>query len=516
MRSLQNEQEMSKTRQTARGVVWNWIALGFGFAVSFFLSPFIVHLLGTVAYGVWALTVSITSYMSLLDLGLRGAVVRFVSRNHAVGNHTESSRAVSAALWLRQWISLTAFALTLSLAFALNHFFAIPIQAQSATRWALILSGFGLMLSLYFGVFTGVLAALHRFDLMSGTSIAQTLLRVAGVIWVLKSGFGLVGLGVVELTVAAVVGFSQMYLCFSSYPELRISLRFPGTDILKAFAGYSVWIFLVHIFGQVIYYTDNLVVGAFVSVAAVAFYSIGGSLIEYLRTVVSSLTTTFMPLASSYEASGEVDKLRLLLINGTRLALILALPIQVALFLRGETFLDLWMGSEYGAVSGRVLQILLVGQIFTLANATSMNIAFGLAKHKSFALWLAGEALVNISLSIFLARRVGLFGVAIGTVIPTLFVHAFLWPRYISRILRVPLAHYLLQAWVRPALAVIPFAAGCYFSDRYWPAFSLAGFFSQIFAILPVYAAFIGLVFWKDLGPLLKMRMRWFSRYSRA
>jgi O-antigen/teichoic acid export membrane protein len=507
---------MSRAEKTARGVMWNWIALGFGFCVTFFMSPFIVHRLGLVTYGVWGLVVSITSYMGLLDLGLRGAVIRFVSSNHALGNHAEASRAVSGALWLRQWIGLTVFVLCFSFAFLVSRFFAIPAEVQHAARWAIVLSGLGVGLTLYFGVFTGVLAALHRFDLMSEISIAQTILRAAGVVWVLRSGFGILGLASWELSLAIVIGLTQTYMCFASYPELHVSVKFPGTDILKAFAGYSGWVLLVHIFGQVIYYTDNLVVGAFVSVAAVAFYTIGGSLIEYLRTVVASLTTTFMPLASNYEAAGENDKLRLLLINGTRLALLVALPIQIALFFRGETFLNFWMGPQYGPTSGRVLRILLVGQVFTLANATSMNITFGLAKHKRFAIWLGGEALANIAISIFLARRIGIYGVAIGTVIPTLFVQIVLWPRYISQIVGVHLKRYLFQAWVRPLLAVIPFGIACYFSDRYWPAAGLIGFFSQIAATLPVYLLFVALSFWKDIAQLLKLRTKWISWYSRA
>src|SRR5260370_24654794 len=49
--------------KTASGVIWNWIALASSFAVSFFLSPFIVHHLGTVLYGVWTLVAGLTSYM---------------------------------------------------------------------------------------------------------------------------------------------------------------------------------------------------------------------------------------------------------------------------------------------------------------------------------------------------------------------------------------------------------------------------------------------------------------------
>src|SRR5580692_12385408 len=97
---------MSRLRQLAKSIAGNWIAFAISVGVAFFLSPFIVHRLGNIAYGVWTLVVSMISFMSLLDLGLRGAVTRFVARHHAQGNHQEASRAVSAAFWLRIWICL--------------------------------------------------------------------------------------------------------------------------------------------------------------------------------------------------------------------------------------------------------------------------------------------------------------------------------------------------------------------------------------------------------------------------
>src|SRR5579863_5970723 len=97
---------MSRAAQLVRSIAGNWTAFIVSAGVAFFLSPFIVHHLGNIAYGVWTLVVSMVSFMSLLDLGLRGAVTRFVARNHAQGNHSESSRAVSAAFWVRIWICL--------------------------------------------------------------------------------------------------------------------------------------------------------------------------------------------------------------------------------------------------------------------------------------------------------------------------------------------------------------------------------------------------------------------------
>ena len=338
---------MSMGRGLARGVLLNWAALGTSMVVGFLLAPFVVHQLGNTTYGVWTLIVSIASYIGLLDLGLRGAVTRFVSKNHAQGNHLESSRTVSAALWLRGGIGLIIVAIGLIVSLFAPQAFRIPVEMQSAARIAIIITVTNVAASLIFGVFGGVLAALHRFDLMSSVTMMQTLLRAGGVIWLLKHGHGIISLAVWELTVVLLANSLLTKLCFIVYPGLRVICEFPRREILQAFWSYSSWVFIINVCQQFIYYTDNLVVGAFLSVSAVTFYTIGGTLAEYSRQMVTSLTVTFTPLASSFEAEGRSEHLRKLLIQGTRAALLIGLPALLALMFRGRTFIALWMGEQY-------------------------------------------------------------------------------------------------------------------------------------------------------------------------
>src|ERR1700756_5666194 len=92
---------MPRIKHIARNVLSNWLALAVTTVTAFFLSPFVVHHLGNLAYGVWVIIMSLVAYMNLLDLGLRGAITRFVSKGCAQGNNEESSQAVSGALWIR-------------------------------------------------------------------------------------------------------------------------------------------------------------------------------------------------------------------------------------------------------------------------------------------------------------------------------------------------------------------------------------------------------------------------------
>jgi len=85
---------------------------------------------------------------------------------------------------------------------------------------------------------------------------------------------------------------------------------------------------------QLIYQTDNLVVGAFVSASAVTFYSIGNSLCRYTQQLVGAMTATFTPAASTYDATGDASSLRALYYNGTRATMAVSLPVLVTLIFR--------------------------------------------------------------------------------------------------------------------------------------------------------------------------------------
>ncbi|MGA8939232.1 MAG: polysaccharide biosynthesis C-terminal domain-containing protein, partial [Acidobacteriaceae bacterium] len=244
--------------------------------------------------------------------------------------------------------------------------------------------------------------------------------------------------------------------------------------------------------------TDNIVVGAFLSVGLVAFYSIGGSLTVYSMQVVSSLSTTFTPLASGLDALGKTDELRRLLMRGTQAVLGLSLPISLALLFRGKTFIGLWMGHSYREISGNVLEILIISQFFTVANNTASNIMFAIGKHKAIAKAASIEAALNLGLSILLVKNVGIYGVAWGTSISMAVVHLIFWPRYVRKILGIPMLQYLWQGWGKMTLAAVPYAAVCAIEDIRWHPASLAVFFVQIGVTLPIYIATVLLVFHKE------------------
>jgi O-antigen/teichoic acid export membrane protein len=123
-------------------------------------------------------------------------------------------------------------------------------------------------------------------------------------------------------------------------------------------------------------------------------------------------------------------------------------------------------------------------------------VMLGISRHKPVVPVAIAEGLCNLALSIILVRKIGIIGVAWGTVIPNMATSIFFWPWYVRKTLGVPIGEYARKAWLLPTASLIPFAICSYLVGRFAPAPNLLIFFVQVAALLPVAAVgawYIGL-----------------------
>ncbi len=341
----------------------------------------------------------------------------------------------------------------------------------------------------------GVISALNRYDLQNYVNLVQTAIRVVGIVVLLRRGHGIVAIAACELVAVSAGKLLQVWIAHRLYPELRIRLATPKRETLRKIWSYSSYTFLITIAVQLVYQTDNLVVGAFVSTAAVTFYAIANSLCRYVTQVISSMSSTFTPAASSYEALGDTNGLLQLYRNGTRGMMLVSLPIMVTLIIRGSSFIGLWMGAQYAHISGTVLIILCIPLFFFFANQTAAAIAFGIEKHKTMAIWAIGEGVANLVLSVVLVHWYGIYGVAFGTLVPSMIAQLGFWPRYISKLVGLTPTEVVWNVWGPTILASIPFAIASWAIEVHYPAHNIAEFFLQVIATLPVFLLTVALIF---------------------
>jgi O-antigen/teichoic acid export membrane protein len=472
-----------------------WLAFAFNVGIGFFLSPFIVHRLGNTAYGIWVLLGSLVGYMGLLDLGVRGAVMRYVARHHARHEDDEAGRIASAGLVIFGATGLVALIISAVVAVLVDRIFHVPAATVPVAQAVVLIGGLNIGVSLAGGVFGGTVAAMQRFDLSSVTDIVVGAVRTAAIIVALDAGTGLLGLALVQLGCTVLQGLILYVITRRLYPQLRLGLRGVNRARIAMIISFGVLSSLLQVSGLLIFSADSIVIGSVLPVAMITFFAIAASLTDYTRSILSAISQPIAPRASALEGVGEWTELERVIVRMAALATLVALPITVTFIVRGRTFLGLWMGPSYAEPSGQVLTILSVALSFAAARQVVAGATIGMNRHRLLVPFYLAEGVINLGLSVYWVHVMGIRGVALGTAVPNLVTTTLVIPWVLRRLLGTRLRDLWVRIWLRPFGAMIPFIAATVVIQRTWAAHSLMTFFAGVGVALPVAAAgawFIG------------------------
>src|SRR5229473_1519088 len=182
-----------------RAVATSWLAVLANAAVGFLLTPYVLHHIGDVEFGLYTLVTSLTGYYGLFDLGVRSAVLRFVSRALALNDRDEVNRVIATAFYF-YWAICTLAILATSLAMPwMPHVFGVSGHTARAFQYLFLLAGIVQGLTFPLNVFAGSLDASGRFDQVYAVQILSLALRVVVVIAVIRAGGQLFAVGAVVL-----------------------------------------------------------------------------------------------------------------------------------------------------------------------------------------------------------------------------------------------------------------------------------------------------------------------------
>lgn len=444
-----------RRNEIIKNVSSSWFSLGVNILIGFFLSPFILHHLGNTAFGAWVLVFSVTGYYGLFDLGVRSSIVRYVSTYTAKNDMEGVHRLINTSLAGYTAIGTVAMAVTIALSSLVSSIFHMPPEFVPTARVLFLIVGASVSIGFPAGVFGGILEGLGRFYVVSATNIVSTLLRAVLIVLALRHGYGLLTVAIITVVLPFLAALVRAGIVLHLLP-LKFGWRFVSRDALGEIARYSSVSFILMLAFKLRFKTDEIVISAFMPMAAVTFFANAGRLVDYTGEVVSNLAQIFVPMSGQSDAKGDTDRLRRIFIAGNRACALVVLPIAAILIILGKSVITAWVGRQYVAVSYPVLLTLLIPSIFILAQGASPRILYGMARHKSLAWVTSLEGIANLILSIVLIRKFGLVGDALGTAIPLSCTALFFLPRHMCRILDVRVKSFLVGAYSLPILLTLP------------------------------------------------------------
>jgi hypothetical protein len=252
----------------------------------------------------------------------------------------------------------------------------------------------------------------------------------------------------------------RMTMAHRVCPELDIRLRAATlADIWKllSFGGKTV---IDNLSRLLLSQASSILVAGHLGPAALAVYARPGALVRQTDTLTNKFAMVLSPAASSLSSSGRGQDVRELLVDATRFAAFVAMPITVFLAMMGEPILQVWMGPRYR--EGLLMAVVALGSFLPLTQRPAQHILIGMNAHgrigwASFAIaWLGiGAAIVVLG-----PLHQGLVGAAIALVVPYTLGNGVFILVYACRKVGIPVHLHIRRSFLGPALCAIPLAVG--------------------------------------------------------
>lgn len=413
------------------GAILSYVNILAGLIVGLGYTPIMIRLLGQSEFGLYSLIGSLVAYLSVLDMGLGNTIVRYVSRNRAVGDKRSESELNGLFLAVYSVIGLITLIVGSILYFNVDNMFGATLSVDQIERAKvmMILLIFNIAISFPLSVFASLMQAYERFIFLRMFNIISVLLKPIIALPFLFMGYGAVTLVVTATIVNIACLLTNVYYCFK-YLDIHFTKGHFEKAFLYEISGYAFFIFLNAIMDKIYWGTGQFILGIVSGTIQVAIYAIAMQFMGMYMQFSNAISGVLLPKVTMMVANGATKiELTNLMIKIGRLQYIVIGYILVMFFLVGQEFIYLWAGENYLSAYPMIL-ILMVGLLIALVQNAGIAIlqAMNLNRYRMTAYTIV--AVINIFTSIILAKMYGGLGCAISTAVALLISTGLIMNRY--------------------------------------------------------------------------------------
>jgi O-antigen/teichoic acid export membrane protein len=380
------------------------------------VTPIVIHSIGTPAFGIWTFIGAVTIYLSVLDFGVAPSIVRFAAEARGRGADEDLNAVASTGLVVYALIGVLTLPVGIALAWVVPSAVGAPPDLTWDARVATLFVVASLAIRFPLGLFNNLLIARQRWDVSNLANLSSTVLYAALVAILIPRWGGLVLLGALTFGTTALRLVLPLFWLRRELPGLHIARRYVTRARLRQLASFSSSNFLVHIAQKIVFSTDVIVVGIVLGSAASGEYSVPAKLFALAFGLGTAATALMFPAFAELEGSEDRDRQRRLLLAGLRAGMALMLVLALPLLFIPDLLIHAWIGDGFRrsySVMAILAGVLLVHQpIFVV---TQFLIARG--RQRAIAVVSIAVTVANLVLSFVLARAVGLWGVALSTLV---------------------------------------------------------------------------------------------------
>lgn len=411
---------MSKGKSQLKiGIVLNYLNIILGNLIPVFYTPIMLNLLGQSEYGLYKLSSSVTSYLSLISLGIGSAVTRYLIKAREEEGKEAEERVLGLFVTIFQVIAAVTFVVGLILTFCLQYFYGSALTPEELWKMRILvfLMVCNTALTLSMSPFLSLVISHERFVFTQSMNIVTTCIVPIVNLVVLFIGFFSIGMAATSLFIHLIVN-----LCYLLYSRtrLKIKARFKNmpTQLLKGILAFSFWIFVANVVSQLYNATDTVMIGAVPSLGtkAVAEYNVGAVFNGIVFSLAVGMSSLLTPKTNKLVFTGATNtELTDLCIRVGRIQSYIISLVIAGFVAFGQPFLYYYAGAEYGDAYW-VAVLMMIPNLIPLVQSVCLSIIIAQNKHRFRSVVYLGIAIANVVGTWFLMQTsLGIIGAALMT-----------------------------------------------------------------------------------------------------
>jgi O-antigen/teichoic acid export membrane protein len=334
--------------QLKAGALLNYIIIILNIFVGLLYTPYMLRMLGQSEYGLYALVSSVIAYLTVLDLGLGNAIVRYTAKYRAEGKVNEQYEMFGMFLVLYTIIGIVAVLLGSILYFNVDKLFGDTMSSieLSRARIMMLILVFNLAFTFPMSIFSSIVLAYERFTFPKILNIIQVFSSTLIMVLLLSYGYKAIAMVIVQ-TVFNVMNLVLQYVyCIR---KLKIKVKFAKFEMgfMREVLIYSLWIFLDVIMNKIYWSTGQFILGAYVGTVAISVFAVAIQLEGMYMMFSSAISSVFLPKVTGMVAKNDDPReISALFVRTGRIQNIIMSFILFAFIIFGKSFIILWAGLQ--------------------------------------------------------------------------------------------------------------------------------------------------------------------------
>ncbi len=363
--------------------------------------------------------ISIIAAMGFADLGIGNGLMNAISEAFGKDDRRLARQHLTSALAL-----MLAIAAALAVVGAIVYPFlpwtrllnvkSAAAAAEGAKAFLVLYASF--ILNIPLGVIGRAQSGLQRGYAAQIVNAVGSVLSLGAILIVIAFRANLVWLVSALLFAGIISALLNAWILFHEHPWLLPRWNAYSAASARKIFNLGILFFVLQCAFTLAYTSDNIVIDQVLGAAAVALYAVPQKLFAFVSSVVSMAINPLWPAYGEAISRGDVAWVKRAFFRSLWLVLAITIPVCTALVFAGPWILRVAVGKSLHAP----LSLLIVLAVWAVVNSVSMVVGImlngaGILKEQMVVSVVV--SLLNLGLSIYLTRRLGVIGVCLGSIL---------------------------------------------------------------------------------------------------